>query len=85
MAKPSPAKPAPPDSTADAAAPAPPQLPQLPPLPRLPARIEPSLGANGQPLEQSPPVAGRWLRHADGGLAPADISTADAAGLARPG
>lgn len=82
MAKPSPAKPALPDSTADAAAPAP---PQLPPPPRLPARIEPSLGANGQPLEQSPAVAGRWLRHADGGLAPADAATADAAGLARPG
>lgn len=53
--------------------------------PPLPARIEPTLGADGQALEQAPPVAGRWLRHADGGLGPADADTADAAGLARPG
>lgn len=48
-------------------------------------RIEPVPGPDGQPAELSPPCGGRWLRHADGALSPADASTAQAAGLAWPG
>lgn len=47
-----------------------------------PTRIEPQLDAQGQPTEQNPPCAGRWLRQQDGGLLPADADTAAAAGLA---
>ena len=48
----------------------------------LPRRIPPQLGADGAPLELSPPHGGRWLRDADGGLSPADADTAAGAGLA---
>lgn len=46
-------------------------------VPALPARIEPTEASP----EPAPPTGGNWLRHADGGLAPADESTARAAGL----
>lgn len=48
-------------------------------------RIEPQLDANGQPTELTPAHGGRWLRHADGSLEPADAQTAAAAGLAWAG
>ena len=35
-----------------------------------PARLDPVLGADGQPLERDPPCGGRWRRDADGGLTP---------------
>jgi len=52
------------------------------PPPAARTRIDPVLGEDGQPLEINPPCAGRWLRHVDGGLEPADADTAAAAGLA---
>ncbi len=48
----------------------------------VPIRIPPQLGPTGAPLELDPPCGGSWRRDADGGLSPADESTARAAGLA---
>lgn len=45
-----------------------------------PARIEPTKSMP-QPM---PATGGKWVRQADGGLAPADESTARAAGLSWP-
>ena len=53
--------------------------------PGLATHLEPVPGADGSPLDLAPPCGGRWLRDADGGLWPADESTARAAGLAWPG
>lgn len=44
-------------------------------------RIPPQIGADGQPIEINPPCGGHWQRDLDGGLTPADESTARAAGL----
>lgn len=79
--KPPPESTAPPATAADAAAAADADAPPSP----LPTRIEPVPGPDGQPLDLGPPCGGRWLRHADGGLAPADAGTAQDAGLAWPG
>lgn len=48
------------------------------------SRIEPVLNATGQPVDLLPPCGGSWVREADGGLMPADESTAVAAGLMAP-
>lgn len=64
----------------------PPSTPEMPAdpaaeaVPRAPVRIEPTKSAP----EPMPPTGGHWVRHADGGLAPADESTARAAGLRWP-
>lgn len=47
-------------------------------------RIAPQLDADGAPIDLAPPCGGSWIRDADGGLSPADESTAAAAGLAWP-
>ena len=67
-----------PDAPAAAAAPTPSPTPS-------PTRCEPVLGADGSPLDLLPPCGGRWLRDPDGGLSPADETTARAADLAWPG
>lgn len=38
----------------------------------VPTRIEPVLGADGNPVELNPPAGGRWARDADGGLTRVD-------------
>lgn len=50
-----------------------------------PSRILPRTGADGKPLDIDPPAGGSWLRDPDGGLRPADETTAAGAGLAAPG
>lgn len=54
--------------------------PEAAPAPTLPARIEPTEDVP----EPTPTTGGNWVRHADGGLAPADEATAQAAGLRWP-
>lgn len=54
--------------------------PEPTPAPPLPARIEPTESVP-EPL---PVTGGKWVRQVDGGLAPADESTARAAGLRWP-
>lgn len=60
---------------------APPEAPSA----ALPSRILPRIGADGKPAEIDPPTGGAWLRDPDGGLRPADDTTAAGAGLAAPG
>ena len=50
----------------------------------MPTRIEPLLDDQGQPLDRTPGIGGRWLRDPDGGYTPADESTAIGAGLEWP-
>jgi hypothetical protein len=47
-------------------------------------RIEPTFDADGEVVAPNPPCGGYWLRDADGGLTPADATTAAAAGLKWP-
>lgn len=47
----------------------------------MPHRIPPQVAADGGVAELNPPTGGSWLRDADGGLSPADETTAVQAGL----
>lgn len=72
------------DEIEQAAAPAATDGPAVAPAPdkRPTTRIEPVLGGDGKPVDLHPPGGSRWIRDADGGLTPADRSTAEAVGLA---
>jgi hypothetical protein len=49
------------------------------------SRILPRIGEDGRAVEIDPPAGGSWLRDPDGGLRPADETTAAGAGLTAPG